>query len=344
MATPTDQLTLVQVTALVRLAQRLKSFNNLLSGSTDPSANTGTPGDWYINTTEYTLFGPKTSTWGDGFTLGAPGTRTTELTVAGFPGTDTGGGGGGGGGGTAGTIAIGTVTTGEPGSSATVTNVGTAEAAILNFTIPRGDLGATGSTGATGTTGATGATGAQGPAGETGPTGPAGATGATGPQGPQGATGAQGPQGEKGDTGNTGATGPAGATGATGATGAQGPAGTITVGTVTTGSAGSSVSVSNSGTSSAAILNFTIPRGDTGSNATVTAGTGIAVTDGQVSLTTALYTPTSHTQLAVGTTAQRPGSPVAGMMRFNTTLTRFEGYDGTNWVMMSPQTIDDIGA
>lgn len=46
--------------------------------------------------------------------------------------------------------------------------------------------------------------------------------------------------------------------------GLVGPAGTITVGTVTTGSPGSSVIVTNSGTSQAATLNFTIPRGDTG--------------------------------------------------------------------------------
>ena len=70
--------------------------------------------------------------------------------------------------GPAGTIEIGTVTTGAAGSSATVTNTGTSENAILDFTIPRG------------ATGATGAQGEQGPQGETG------ATGAQGPQGPQG--------------------------------------------------------------------------------------------------------------------------------------------------------------
>ena len=41
--------------------------------------------------------------------------------------------------------------------------------------------------------------------------------------------------------------------------------GTVTVGTVTTGAAGSSAIVTNSGTSTAAVLNFTIPKGDTGS-------------------------------------------------------------------------------
>lgn len=58
--------------------------------------------------------------------------------------------------------------------------------------------------------------------------------------------------------------GPQGATGATGATGPQGDAATISVGTVTTGSAGTSASVTNSGTTSEAVFDFTIPRGDTG--------------------------------------------------------------------------------
>jgi hypothetical protein len=49
-----------------------------------------------------------------------------------------------------------------------------------------------------------------------------------------------------------------------GPSGAGGPAATIAVGTVTTGAAGSSASVANVGTSSAAVLNFTIPAGATG--------------------------------------------------------------------------------
>lgn len=55
--------------------------------------------------------------------------------------------------------------------------------------------------------------------------------------------------------------GPTGPTGATGATGATGTAATISVGTVTTGAAGSSASVTNAGTSSAAVFNFSIPQG-----------------------------------------------------------------------------------
>lgn len=36
--------------------------------------------------------------------------------------------------------------------------------------------------------------------------------------------------------------------------------------------------------------------------------------------------------LPVGTTAQRPSTPIAGMFRFNTDISKFEGYDGIEWV------------
>ena len=35
--------------------------------------------------------------------------------------------------------------------------------------------------------------------------------------------------------------------------------------------------------------------------------------------------------LPTGTTAQRPGTPAAGMFRYNTTESEFEGYDGSEW-------------
>jgi len=49
-----------------------------------------------------------------------------------------------------------------------------------------------------------------------------------------------------------------------GGPGADGPAGTITVNSTTTGAPGSNASVTNVGTSSAALLDFVIPRGDQG--------------------------------------------------------------------------------
>ena len=83
-----------------------------------------------------------------------------------------------------------------------------------------------------------------------------------GAQGPKGDTGPQGPKGD---------------------TGAQGPAGTaatVKVGTVTTGEAGSNAAVTNSGTSSDAVLNFTIPRGPQGPKGDAGA-TGPAGADGK---------------------------------------------------------------
>ena len=105
-----------------------------------------------------------------------------------------------------------------------------------------------------------------------------------GPEGPQGATGPQGPQGA---TGTTGATGPAGfsptitsepisgghrltITDITGTSsvdvldGENAAAATIMVGTTTTSVPGGNASVVNSGSSSAAVLDFTIPRGPQG--------------------------------------------------------------------------------
>ena len=83
------------------------------------------------------------------------------------------------GGGTASTVSVtvGSTTTGDPGTEASVTNSGDAQNVVLNFTIPQGAQGIQGPAGADG------ANGAQGPQGEIGPQGP------QGPQGPAGANG-----------------------------------------------------------------------------------------------------------------------------------------------------------
>jgi hypothetical protein len=137
------------------------------------------------------------------------GTEVTVKAASGIPGPkgDTGSQGPAG---TAATVAVGTVATLSPGSNATVSNSGTAGAAVLDFGIPQGATGAAGPTGATGT------------------------------------------------------------------------AATVTVGTTTTGTAGSTAAVTNSGTSSAAVLNFTIPRGDTGA----TGATGATGPEGGTSTLT----------------------------------------------------------
>ena len=87
--------------------------------------------------------------------------KNHSLTITGnltAPATD-GEGGSSGEAGTAATIEVGTVTTGEAGSSASVTNSGTTSAAVFDFVIPKGDKGEKGDTGP------------QGPQGEKGDTG-----------------------------------------------------------------------------------------------------------------------------------------------------------------------------
>lgn len=130
-------------------------------------------------------------------------------------------------------------------------------------------------------------------AGPTGPTGPAGQDGIIGKDGATGPTGGfYQPQvdasgnltwqfnegtaptipsvnikGPKGDTGATGPTGDPGADGVNGATGPVGPTGataTIEIGEVSTSEPGGDAQVTNSGSSTAAILDFIIPRGITG--------------------------------------------------------------------------------
>lgn len=141
------------------------------------------------------------------------------------------------------TFEVGDTTTLEPGSPATVENVGTDVDIVLDFGIPQGEKGDKGDKGDTGERGLQGEQGEQGIQGEQGlqgvkgdkgDKGDTGDTGQTGPQGPQGIQGepgpigSQGPQGEqgvKGDKGDTGAQGEQGPAGPQGEQGIQGPEG-----------------------------------------------------------------------------------------------------------------------
>ena len=105
---------------------------------------------------------------------GAAGTSMTGATGATGPAGPTGPTGPAGAAGATGAAAairVGNVTTSEPGSLVTVSNSGTPQNAVFDFSIPRGDTGPTGPVGPAGPTGATGATGATGPTGAAGPKG-----------------------------------------------------------------------------------------------------------------------------------------------------------------------------
>jgi len=43
------------------------------------------------------------------------------------------------------------------------------------------------------------------------------------------------------------------------------------------------------------------------------------------------FSGTGATKLQASTTANRPGTPAQGMLRYNTTLAQFEGYNGADW-------------
>jgi hypothetical protein len=190
----------------------------VLNGNTNPSASIGTNGDFYINTTTNSLFGPKTNDiWGNGVSLlGLQGIQG----VAGPQGTA----------GTNGTNG----SNGNDGLSAYQIwlNAGNTGTEVQFLTALRGVQG---SQGIQGPIGLTGAIGPQGVAGTNGTNGlsayqiwlNAGNTGteaqfltalrgATGAQGPQGIQGIQGP------IGPTGATGPQGTAGTNGSNGTNG--------------------------------------------------------------------------------------------------------------------------
>ncbi|MCK9593955.1 MAG: collagen-like protein, partial [Methanoregula sp.] len=139
--------------------------------------------------------------------------------------------------GPAGTIIINATFTGDPGTNAIVTNIGTSYAAILNFIIPKGD---TGTQGVNGTPGEQGIQGINGTPGEQGPQGIQGINGTPGDPGPQGINGTPGTPGLDGLNGTNA---------------------TIAVNHTFQLQPGENANVTNIGNESSALLNFYIPQG-----------------------------------------------------------------------------------
>lgn len=75
-------------------------------------------------------------------------------------------------------------------------------------------------------------------------------------------------------------------------------------------------------------------------NGSTFAVTGGVTITGAVGVTAdSTFSSTGALTISKGTTLQRPGSPVAGMLRFNTTTTEFEGYNGTAWASVGGSAI-----
>jgi hypothetical protein len=189
--------------------------------------------------------------------------------------------------GEAATLAVGATSSVSNAGTAAVTNSGTSSAAILNFTLRDGPTGPQGATGAQGPQGSA-ATVTVGTVGSVAFGGTATVTnsGTSGAavldfvvvQGPQGSTGPQGPQGDQGPTG------PTGPTGSTGPQGATGTAATVTVGTIGFVDYPGPGTVTNSGTSGSAVLDFVLVRGPQGAIGDLTAAAPLAYVGSEFSL------------------------------------------------------------
>jgi hypothetical protein len=195
--------------------------NTILSGSGAPAKTLGINGDFYIDTKNLNLYGPKTKgVW----------KIATSLKVKDVP-----------------------VVANVIGESGAIGQTGakgaTGDKGATGATGAQGIQGLTGPIGITGLAGASGASGSAGTPGVTGAKGDAGAQGSQGASGASGATGSAGTPGVTGAKGDAGAQGIQGVKGDTGATGAQGDSAasvvkfvTVPAGTLTITTAGNSIS------------------------------------------------------------------------------------------------------
>jgi phage-related tail fiber protein len=81
----------------------------------------------------------------------------------------------------------------------------------------------------------------------------------------------------------------------------------------------------------------------TSNQITVTNGDGVAGNP-VLSITPNPVLPgTAALTIPVGSTAQRPGTPVAGALRFNSSLVKYENYDGTTWKNVATENFVSAG-
>jgi len=174
--------------------------NTIRSGSGAPAKTLGINGDFYIDTKNLNLYGPKTKgVW----------KITTSLKAKSIP-VDA-------------NVIVESGAKGDKGEKGTTGDKGaTGATGVQGIQGLTGPLGITGLAGTSGESGAPGVAGAKGETGAQGSQGASGGAGASGVAGAKGDTGAQGIQGAKGDAGATGAQGVKGDTGTTGAQGDSG--------------------------------------------------------------------------------------------------------------------------
>jgi len=118
-------------------------------------------------------------------------------------------------------------------------------------------------------------------------------------------------------------------------------ASSATVAPVTTISFGSTGLTPATATSGAVTVAGTLAVLNGGTGVTTSTGTGSVVLSAAPTLTgNPIISSTGAITLPVGTTGQRP-SPTTGMLRYNSTSTSFEGYNGTAWSSVGGATISN---
>jgi len=163
-------------------------------------------------------------------------------------------------------VSVGFTFTGDPGTDASVVDVGTTNNLILEFTIPRGEDGLNGNCTGFCVNGTNGSNGTDGVS----PTITIGNTTTTSPGTNATVTNAGTPTNViLNFTIPDGATGSTGQPGTNGTNGTDGVSPTIIIGNTTTTSPGTNATVTNAGTPTNVILNFTIPTGATGSTGSI---------------------------------------------------------------------------
>ncbi len=70
-------------------------------------------------------------------------------------------------------------------------------------------------------------------------------------------------------------------------------------------------------------------------------GTTLTITGAVAVSANSTFSSTGALTISKGTTLQRPGTAVAGMLRFNTTTSEFEGYNGTAWASVGGSAISN---